>query len=382
MKTRAAVLHGLGQDWKIEEMTVDAPKANEVLVEWKVAGLCHSDEHFVTGDMVLPAEQRTAAGLPPTFPMVGGHEGAGVVVEVGPNVTTLKAGDHVSGNFIPSCGRCRFCVTGRQNICNDGAGAMIRGMITDGTDRHFVNGEPVALMAKLGTFAHHATVAERSLIKVDEDLPLSAVALVSCGVATGWGSAVHRAGTQPGETVVVVGIGGIGINAVQGAKMAGAKRVVAVDPIEFKREQAMEFGATHTFASMADAIPEVQQMTNGEMADRVIMTPGVMYGDLMKEGLLLTGKGGTCVVTSVAPILQDQAAINLFQLAMWNKEIKGTIFGSGNPRYDIPNLLSMYREGTLKLDELITRRYTLDNINQGYQDMRDGINIRGVVVFD
>ena len=382
MKTRAAVLHGLGQEWKIEELTVDPPKVDEVLVNWKVAGLCHSDEHLVTGDMVVPEEMRIAAGLPPTFPIIGGHEGAGVVVDVGPNVTSLVPGDHVSGNFVPSCGRCRYCATGRQNICNAGAGAMLSGMITDGTHRHFVNGEPVSMFAKLGTFAQHATVAERSLIKVDADLPLTAVALVSCGVATGWGSAVHRAGVMPGETVVVVGIGGIGMNAVQGAKMAGAKRVVAIDPVEFKRETAMEFGATHTYQSMAEAIPLVRQMTNGEMADRVIMTPGVMYGDLMAEGLTLTGKGGTCVVTSVAPMTQSHAAVNLFELAMWNKEIKGTIFGSGNPRFDIPNLLSMYREGTLKLDELITRQYSLDDINQGYQDMRDGKNIRGVVVFD
>jgi Zn-dependent alcohol dehydrogenase len=179
----------------------------------------------------------------------------------------------------------------------------------------------------------------------------------------------------------VVGIGGIGMNAVQGARMAGARHVIAVDPLEFKREKAMEFGATNTVASIDEAIPFVTQLTWGQMADRVIMTPGVMYGDLMKGAMTLTGKGGTCVVTAVAPMTQTESAVNLFELAMWQKEIKGTIFGSLNPRRDIPNLLSMYREGQLKLDELITKTYSLDEINDGYQDMRDGKNIRGVITF-
>ncbi|MCB0956292.1 MAG: NDMA-dependent alcohol dehydrogenase [Acidimicrobiaceae bacterium] len=382
MKCRAAVLHGQDQRWQVEELTVDPPKAGEVLVQWKVAGLCHSDEHFITGDMVPPAEMLEAAGMPPFFPIIGGHEGSGVVVEVGPGVTSVAVGDHVSASFIPSCGRCRYCSTGRQNLCDAGSGAMQGGMITDGTHRHFVNGDqPVKLMAKLGTFAEYSCVAEASVIRVDTDLPLDAVALVSCGVATGWGSATKRAEVRPGDTVVVVGIGGIGINAVQGAAMAGAKRVIAVDPVEFKREKAMELGATHTFASMEEAFPAVTEMTWGQMADKVIMTPGVLYGNMMQLGTALAGKGGTIVVTAIAPITQTEASVNLFELAMWNKEIKGTIFGSLNPRHDIPALLGLYREGQLKLDELITRRYTLDEINEGYQAMRDGENIRGIIVY-
>jgi len=212
------------------------------------------------------------------------------------------------------------------------------------------------------------------------DFPLEAVALVSCGVATGWGSATNRAAVAPGDTVVVVGIGGIGMNAVQGAKLAGAKHVIAIDPIEFKREKAMEFGATHTFSSMEEAFPAVQDMTWGQMADKVIMTPGVLHGEMMQLGTGLAGKGSTIVVTGIAPITQTESSVNLFELAMWNKEIKGTIFGSLNPRADIPRLLGMYREGQLKLDELITRTYTLDEINAGYQAMRDGENIRGVIL--
>ena len=382
MKTRAAVLWGIGQDWKVEEIDLDPPKAGEVLIKMAAAGMCHSDEHMVTGDMALPNDVAIAMGMNPMFPVIGGHEGAGVVLEVGPGVTSVKAGDHVSASFIPSCGRCRYCSTGRQNLCDLGAAAFQKGQITDGTSRHHCRGEDLNLFAKLGTFSEHTVVAEASVIKVDDDLPLTAVALVSCGVATGWGSAVHRGQVRAGDTVVVVGIGGIGINAVQGAKMAGARRVIAVDPIEFKREKAMELGATHTAASMAEAIPMVNELTWGQMADKVIMTPGVLHGELMAEALTLTGKGGTCVVTAIAPMTQTTSSVNLFELAMWNKEIKGTIFGSGNPRFDIPNLLSMYRAGDLKLDELVTKTYSLDQINEGYVDMREGRNIRGVITFE
>lgn len=382
MKTRAAVVHDVGEDWQIEEIEVDGPKAGELIVEWKVAGLCHSDEHVLTGDLVPPQEMWEMMGIESLFPMIGGHEGAGVVAEVGPGVTSVAVGDHVSASFVPSCGRCRYCSTGRQNLCDDGAGAFVKGMITDGTHRHHLGGEDLALLAKLGTFANYTCVAESQVIKVDDDLPMEAVALVSCGVATGWGSATSRANVQAGDTVVVVGIGGIGINAVQGAAMAGARHVIAVDPIEFKREKAMEFGATHTFSSMEEAFPAVEEMSWGMMADKVIMTPGVLYGELMAMGTQLCGKGGTVVVTGLAPITQTESSVNLFELAMFQKEIKGAIFGALNPRADIPKLLGLYRDGQLKLDELVTRTYTLDEINVGYQAMRDGENIRGVVLYD
>jgi Zn-dependent alcohol dehydrogenase len=346
MKTRAAVLWGIGEPWKVTDIELDPPKAGEVLVKMHAAGLCHSDEHAATGDLSFSNEVAAEMGMPPMFPLIGGHEGAGVVVEVGPGVKSVKAGDHVSASFIPSCGRCRYCSTGRQNLCDLGAKAFERGQITDGTARHHVNGEDLNLFAKLGTFSEHTVVAEASVIKVEPDLPLNVVALVSCGVAT------------------------------------GATRVIAVDPVEFKREKAMEFGATHTYSSMEEAFPSVTELTWGQMADKVIMTPGVMYGNLMQMATALCGKGGTVVVTAIAPMTQTESSVNLFELAMWNKEIKGTIFGSCNPRYDIPNLLSMYREGTLKLDELITRTYGLDEINEGYRAMRDGENIRGVIVFD
>ena len=381
MKSRAAVIHGTDQPWDVIDIEVDEPRVGEVIVEWKAAGLCHSDEHMVTGAMVPPEEVWPAMGIEEFFPMIGGHEGAGVIAEVGPGVKSVAVGDHVSASFVPSCGRCRYCSTGRQNLCDSSGGTFVTGMITDGTSRHRIpGGAELNMLAKLGTFAQYTCVAEEQVIKVDTDYPLEVVALVSCGVATGWGSATNRAAVAPGDTVVIVGIGGIGINAVQGAAMAGARNVIAVDPIELKREKAMEMGATHTFTSMEEAFPAVREITTGYMAEKVIMTPGVMYGELMALGTQLAGKGGTIVVTGVAPITQTESSVNLFELAMWNKEIKGTIFGSLNPRADIPKLLNLYRDGQLKLDELITNRYSLDDINEGYRAMRDGENIRGVIV--
>jgi S-(hydroxymethyl)glutathione dehydrogenase/alcohol dehydrogenase len=372
MKTRAAVLWGAHQDWIVEQIDLDPPQAGEVLIKMAAAGLCHSDEHLVTGDMVLMDEM---------FPIIGGHEGAGIVLEVGPGVTTVQPGDHVSASFIPSCGRCRWCVTGRSNLCDLGAFLFTKGQISDGTSRHFCRGQELNLLAKLGTFSESTVCSENSVVKVDEDLPLPVVALVSCGVATGWGSAVHRAGTRAGDTVVVIGVGGVGINAVQGARMASARIIVAVDPVEFKQKTALDLGATHVAASVEEAIPLVAELTLGRMAERVILTPSVLYGEMLEGALQLTGKDGTCVVTAVAPSGQTQASVNLGQLAMWQKEIKGVLFGSGNPRFDIPNLLTMYKAGQLKIDELITSTYTLDQINEGYADMRAGKNIRGVITF-
>jgi S-(hydroxymethyl)glutathione dehydrogenase/alcohol dehydrogenase len=332
-----------------------------------VAGMCHSDEHAVTGDM------------PVVLPVIGGHEGAGVVEAVGPGVTSVAPGDHVSMSFVPSCGRCRYCSTGRQYICNEGAKLFDVGMMSDGRNAHHCKGQPIGRYAQLGTFSEHVLVSENSVIRVEPDLPLHAVALVSCGVATGFGSATERAGTRPGDNVAVIGIGGIGINAVQGARAAGAKRVIAIDPVEFKRETAMEFGATHTYSSIDEAIAAVPDLTWGDMCDRVVLSAGVVEGEMIEPALNLTAKGGTLVVTGLGPMLANDVQMNLFMLSMMNKEVKGTIFGSTNPRAQIPTLLSMYREGTLKIDELVTKRYKLDEVNQGYQDMRDGKNIRGVI---
>jgi NDMA-dependent alcohol dehydrogenase len=381
MKTRAAVLWEVNQPWSVEEVELDPLRPGEILVEMKAAGLCHSDEHLVTGDMAAPPEviEQFGRGF---LPIIGGHEGAGVVAEVGEGVTSVAPGDHVAAMFIPSCGVCRYCLTGRHNLCDMGAFLFAPGMMPDMVDRHHARGQDVWTFTKLGTFAEHMMVTENSIVKIDKDYPLRVAALVSCGVATGWGSAINRAEVKAGDTVVVIGIGGIGINAVQAARYAGAAQIIAVDPVEFKRESAQKFGATHTAASMEEALPLVTDLTHGQLADSAIITTSEGKGEYLQPAMSLVGKDSTVVFTSIAPTTQMDAKVSLFELAMFNKQIRGTIFGSQNPRYAIPKLLDLYRKGHLKLDELITKTYTLDQINEGYQDMRDGKNIRGVITFD
>ena len=382
MQTRAAILDGVGQEWKVETITLDPPKAGEVVLELVGSGLCHSDEHLLTGDMVLEAATAEELGLQ-QFPIIGGHEGAGKVVEVGPGVTTLEVGDHVVLGFIPSCGRCPSCAMGKQNLCDLGAFLLAGRQITDLTARHHRHdGSDLGIMCCIGTFGEHTVVSEASCIKIEKDIPLDKAALVGCGVTTGWGSSTYAADVQSGETVVIVGCGGVGMNAVQGAAMAGAAHVIAVDPVEFKREQAQVFGATHTAASLEEATAMVMDLTWGQMADKAVITVGEGDGTLIAPTMAIIGKGGRVVHTSVAPINDTEVNLSLFDLTLMQKELVGSIFGSANPRRDIPRLLRMYQQGTLKLDELITNTYSLDDINVGYQAMRDGDNIRGMVMYD
>lgn len=379
MQTRAAILWEPNTEWSVEDIELDAPKAGEVKVKLAASGLCHSDEHLLTGDMVLDPEVAAMMGLE-QFPVIGGHEGAGEVVEVGPGVTNLTEGDHVALGFIPSCGRCPSCARGWQHLCDLGAFLLAGRQVSDMTARHHSkDGRDLGLMCCLGTFGPVTVVNEASCIKLDDDIPLDRAALVGCGVTTGWGAATNAADVQPGETVVVIGLGGVGMNALQGASMAGARHVVGVDPVEWKREQAPTFGATHTAASIDEATALVGEITWGANADKAILTTGVAEGALIAPMMGLVAKGGRAVVTAVAPISQNEVQLNLFDLTLQRKELVGCIFGNANPRRDIPRLLRLYKEGKLKLDELVTNTYTLDDINQGYQAMRDGRNVRGVI---
>jgi NDMA-dependent alcohol dehydrogenase len=366
MTTRAAVCREPGRPWEITELELDDPRANEVRIKFMAAGLCHSDDHIQKGD----AQMR--------FPVVGGHEGAGIVDAVGDGVTRVKVGDHVVCSFIPACGKCRYCSTARQNLCDEGKNAST-GEFPDGTFRFHQNGEDFGGLCVLGTFAEHAVVSEYSVIPIPDDIPFEVASLVGCGVPTGWGSAVHAAGVRAGETVVVFGAGGVGSNAVQGARLAGAQRVVVVDPVAFKREKAIEFGATDTFATAAEAAAFVDAVTWGELADHAIITVGVLHDEVIADALKIVGKTGQVTVTAVG-----NGWINEHpgMLIGYQRRIQGAIFGACNPLFDVPRLLSLYRTGDLKLDELITRTYTLDEVNQGYQDMLDGKNIRGVIIHE
>jgi S-(hydroxymethyl)glutathione dehydrogenase/alcohol dehydrogenase len=370
VKTKAAVLWEVNTPWSVEEIDLDPPGPGEVLVKIAASGMCHSDEHLVTGD------------LPFAPPIIGGHEGAGVVQEVGEGVSWLAPGDHVVFGFIPSCGRCASCSTGHQNLCDLGALMGLGRQITDGGSRHHARGQDLGLMCILGTFAHHTVVNEASCIKIDKDVPLDRACLLGCGVVTGWGSSVYAAEVKPGDTVAVVGVGGIGANAIQGAKLAGAKRIIAIDPVEFKREKAMEFGATHTFSSMEEALPGIQELTWGTMANKVIMTMGVGSGEVIGSAMALAAKRGRVVVTNIHPALEYSASMSLLDLTLMEKQLVGSLFGSGNPRADIPKLIGLYREGQLDLDGLVTNEYPLEGVNEGYDAMRAGTNIRGVLKYD
>ena len=374
MKTKAAILWERGGPWKIEEIELDPPKAGEVLVQIAASGMCHSDEHLVTGDL---------AGATPEPPLIGGHEGAGIVLEVGAGVFSVAPGDHVVFGFVPACGRCPSCASGHSNLCDLGSITATGMQLSDGTARpHAANGQDLALgIGALGTFAHHTVVHEASCIKIDKELPLDKACLLGCGVVTGWGSAVYAAQVQPGDTVAVVGCGGIGSNAIQGARLAGARVIAAIDPIEFKREKAMEFGATVTHASIQDALAALPDDTWSRGFDKVIMTCGVGNGDVLGEAFWLGGKRSKIVVTNIHPVAEATIAIPAVFLTVFEKQLIGSLFGSGNPRVDIPKLLELYTQGQLDLDGLVTKEYPLEGINEGYADMNDGKNIRGVLKY-
>jgi alcohol dehydrogenase (nicotinoprotein) len=366
LTTRAAVCRAPGQPWEITELELDDPKANEVRIKFYAAGLCHSDDHIQKGD------------APMRMPVVGGHEGAGVVDAIGEDVTRVCVGDHVVTSFIPACGSCRYCSTGRQNMCDAGKNAAT-GEFPDGTFRFHAGGEDYGGLCVLGTFSQYAVVSEFSCIPVPADVAFDVAALASCGVPTGWGSAVYAAGVRAGQTVVIFGAGGVGSNAVQGASLAGAKNVIVVDPVEFKREMAGVFGATHTFATAKEAQDFIVATTWGELADHAIITVGILTDEVIHEAIQAVGKAGQVTITAVGGGFIDE---NPGMLIGYQRRIQGSLYGGCSPLFDVPRLIGLYQSGDLKLDELITRRYRLEEINQGYQDMLDGKNIRGVIMHE
>ena len=369
MKTRAAVVYETGKPIEIEELEVQKPGDGEVLIRYTHAGLCHSDVHVAHGDL----EAR--------LPMVLGHEGAGVIEEVGPGVTRVAPGDHVVCSFIPNCGTCRYCATGRQSICDMGA-TILEGYLPGEKFPFKGPRGDYGSMCMLGTFSQYGLIHQNSAIKVDDDLPLDKAVLVGCGVPTGWGSAVNTAAVKAGDVVAVYGVGGIGINAVQGARHAGAKYVIAVDPLENKREKAMELGATHAFASADEAQAVIEDITRGQLADAAILTPDLLTAEIVGAGFQAVGKGGVIVLTGLNKLTEVNVQLPGSVVTLWRKSIKGSLFGDCNPTVDIPRILSLYQSGELKLDEIITRTYTLDQVQEGYDDLLAGKNVRGVVVHE
>jgi NDMA-dependent alcohol dehydrogenase len=369
LKIKAALLMQQPGEWEIHDVDLDGPKEHEVLVRTVASGLCHSDDHVAKAD-----------GIIGHFPYCGGHEGAGVVEEVGPGVTGLKPGDHIVTSFIPSCGRCVYCATGRQNLCEYGA-LIMTGTQIDGTYRMHYEGRGVARTSLVGMYAEYSVLPEYSAIRIPDHFPLRTAALLGCGVPTGWGSAVNAAQVQPGQVVIVMGVGGIGINAVQGAAHAGAGHVIAVDPVAFKRESALKLGATEAYDSIEEAADFARSLTNGQGADAAIITLGVLTAEHIGQAFDSIGKGGTVVVTAVAPMRVDSLKVAPFMLAMFQKRIQGCLYGNMSPRAAVPRFLAMYENGQLKLDELVTTRYKLDEVNVGFRDMHAGKNIRGMIEF-
>lgn len=368
MKTKGALIWEFNQPWSVEEIEIGDPRKDEVKIQMEAAGMCRSDHHLVTGDIPM-------AG----FPVLGGHEGAGIVTEVGPGVDDFAPGDHVVLAFIPSCGKCPSCQAGMRNLCDLGAGLLAGESVTDGSFRIQARGQNVYPMTLLGTFSPYMVVHRSSVVKIDPSVPFEVACLVGCGVTTGYGSAVRTADVRPGDDVAIVGLGGVGMAALQGAVSAGARYVFAVEPVEWKRDQALKFGATHVYPDINAALMGIAEVTYGLMAQKVIITVGKLDGADVDSYLTITAKGGTCVLTAIGSLVDTQVTLNLAMLTLLQKNIQGTIFGGGNPHYDIPKLLSMYKAGKLNLDDMVTTPYKLEQINDGYQDMLNGKNIRGVI---
>jgi NDMA-dependent alcohol dehydrogenase len=373
VESRGAIIREAPGKFEVVDLVVDDPRAGEIQVKLAASGMCHSDDHLATGD--IPVGH---------YPMAGGHEGAGVVTAVGPGVTGFKEGDHVVFSFLPACGKCRWCANGMSYLCDLGAGLLLGARFDDPESFRLSlkDGTPVGQMCGISTFSQVTTVNVDSAIKIPDDIPLEVACLTGCGVGTGWGSAVQAAKVEPGDTVIIMGIGGIGINAVQGAAHAGASHVIAVDPVAFKREKASELGATETFASIEEADEFAKSITNGQGADKAIVTVGVTKPEHVAQAFQAIRKAGTVVVTGLGNITEVGVPISIGELTLFAKEVKGALFGDSNPHTDILRMLRLYQEGNIKLDELITKRYSLDEINQGYEDMHAGKNIRGVIIYE
>ncbi|MHB8465873.1 MAG: zinc-binding dehydrogenase, partial [Acidimicrobiales bacterium] len=296
--------------------------------------------------------------------------------------TSLQPGDHVVSSFLPSCGRCPSCATGHQNLCDLGMFMADGLQISDHTSRHHIGPVELRTMCMVGTFAKHTVGSEASFVKIDDDIPLDRACLLACGVTTGWGSAVYRADIGPGDDVAVVGVGGLGAAAVQGARLAGARRIIAVDPVALKREKALGWGATHVASSIEEALDIIREVTAGRMCTKVIATMGVGRGEMIASLMAMTAKRGRVVATNVHPAAEIDVKLSMVDLTFMEKELVGCLYGSANPRSDVPRLAQLYRDGQLDLDGMVTRTYPLEGINEGYQDMRDGRNIRGVLVYD
>lgn len=363
---KAAVLYELGEPLRLEEVSLQPPGPGEVRVRVMAAGVCHSDLHAINGDLPVPT------------PVVLGHEGAGVVEEVGPGVTSVAPGQAVVLSWIPACGRCPYCRLGRPDLCDAAFELYFSGTLYNGSVRLERAGQPINHFLATSCFAEAAVVPEAGVVPIPEGVPLERAALVGCAVTTGYGAVVHTARVTPGSSVAVLGCGGVGLNLIQTAALAGAHPIIALDVVPAKLELARRFGATETvdLQGSDDPITPVLDLTGGlgvDYAVEAVGRPGTIeaaYG--------MARKGGTVVVVGVAAP-HEEIALNAFSLPSHSKVLTGSWYGRSNPRVDIPRILELYRAGRLNLDDLISRVRSLDEVNQALDDLRSGQLARTVL---
>lgn len=367
MQMRAALLTEPNGQFHIETVDLHAPQAGEVLVKMKASGVCHSDWHVAIGDTQHP------------LPCIAGHEGAGIVEAVGEGVTRLQVGDHVTLSWTPDCGDCFYCQRGQPNLCETYTEPIWNGVMLDGTSRVRWQDAPVYIYCGLGTFAEYAVVPEASCVKIDKQIPLQAAALVGCAVATGVGAALYTANVKPGDSVVVYGAGGIGLNILQGAALAGATTIIAVDTVQEKMALATQFGATHTLLAGESTIAQIQGLTGGRGAEHAFEAVG--QPEIQEAALAAVRPGGMLTLVGLSAM---GTGTNLpgAVITRTEKTVKGSYYGSVSPKRDFPLFLQMYQQGRLLLDELVSQTYRLDQINEAYAEMLTGRIARGVIVYE
>ena len=365
---KAAVLYKPNMGLEVVEVEQQGPQAGEARVKVKAAGVCHSDWHIMNGDWPSP------------MPIVPGHEAAGEIAECGPGVTTVKPGDHVIFSFRPHCGRCRYCSQGRTVLCI-GRAHVPPGALYDGTFRIKHKGQDINQMARIGTFAEEVVVPEEMVVPIRKDMPWPQAALVGCCVATGVGAVTRHAKIEAGSTVLVIGCGGVGLNAVQGAMLSGASRIIAADILDNKLEMARTFGATHTINTKTneDAVKKVKEMAGGLGVDYSFDAVSNDRTQALAFDALAPGGHAVAVGISAATI---RASYSPFNMVFTEKTVSGTFYGSVRPDLDFPILVDHYMNKRLNIDGLISRTYKLDEINEGFRAMMGGEVARGVVVFD
>ena len=365
---KAAVCVALNEPLEIQDLELEAPHAGEIRVRMGASGVCHSD---------LSIQNGTLMGA---FPMVLGHEGAGVIEELGEGVTGLEVGDHIVVSWVPQCGECFFCKKGQGFLCEAGQMAMVTGGLLDGSTRFSLNGEPIKQMACSGTFSEQAVIPAIGAVKIPKDVPLEIGALIGCGVLTGVGAALNTANIREGDTVAVIGCGGVGLNVIQGAKIAGAAEIIAIDMLANKLDMAKQFGATTLVnAGDGDPVSQVMELTQQRGVDVAFEVIGLKQ--TIEQTLMMTRRGGEAILVGVPRMEVMLELPAFFGVVLMSKTIKGCWYGSSNVQQDVPRLLEYYKSGQLKLDELISRRISVNDVNAAFKAMEAGEVARSVIQY-